>query len=80
MEEMQERKRGKYAPLVTECRRLGWKAHCEPIEVDCRGFAGGAPGSGTHRNLWAAESPGHQEHLGRPKKASGWLWIKRGDK
>ena len=39
MEEVQERKRAKYANLVAECRRNGWKAHCEPVEVGCRGFA-----------------------------------------
>ncbi|KAI4881121.1 hypothetical protein NFI96_020513, partial [Prochilodus magdalenae] len=38
MEEAKERKKAKYADL--ECRRNGWKARCEPIEVGCMGFAG----------------------------------------
>ena len=40
IEEAQERKRAKYADLVAECRRNGWKARCKPIEVGSRGFAG----------------------------------------
>lgn len=33
MEEANERKRLKYQELVEECRRRGWKAHCELTEV-----------------------------------------------
>ncbi|KAJ8002290.1 hypothetical protein DPEC_G00178350 [Dallia pectoralis] len=40
IEEAKERKRAKYAELVEECRKNGWRACCEPIEVGCRGFAG----------------------------------------
>lgn len=71
---MQERKRSKYAPLVTECRRLGWKAHCEPIEVDCRGFAGGTLGSVGSRE---ARPP---RTSWKAQKGFRWLWIKWGDK
>lgn len=31
-------KKAKYLELVEECRRYGWKAHCESIEVGSRGF------------------------------------------
>ena len=33
LEEAQERKRAKYADLVADCWRQGWKARCEPVEV-----------------------------------------------
>lgn len=79
-EETQERKRAKYTPLVTECWRLGWKAHCEPTEVDCRGFAGPS----LHRVLGLLGICGQQR--GRATKnileASKRLpgdWITRGD-
>lgn len=38
MEEAHERKKAKYLQLVEACREIGWGAHCEPAEVDCRGF------------------------------------------
>lgn len=40
MEEAHEQKKAKYADLVAECRRNGWQARCELIEVGYRGFAG----------------------------------------
>ncbi len=40
MEEAHDCKTYKYLELSGECRRNGWKAHCEPIEAGCRGFAG----------------------------------------
>jgi len=40
IEEANKRKREKYAELVEECRRNGWRARCQPIEMGCRGFAG----------------------------------------
>ncbi|KAK0149243.1 hypothetical protein N1851_010225 [Merluccius polli] len=81
IEEAHERKRAKYAELSSECRNNGWKAHCEPVEVGCQGFAGrsllqtlkllGVKGlqlkKATTNILEAAE------------RASRWLWIRRGD-
>ncbi|XP_034041955.1 uncharacterized protein nms [Thalassophryne amazonica] len=40
MEEAQERKKAKYADLVTECRRKGWKTCCKPFEVPPHGADG----------------------------------------
>lgn len=37
MEEANERL--KHRKRVEECQRKGWKAHWEPREVGCRGFA-----------------------------------------
>ena len=81
MEEAQERKRAKYADLVAECRRNGWKARCEPIEVGCRGFAG----KSLHRVLGLLGIGGlHRQRaikniLEAAERASRWLWLRRGD-
>ena len=40
MEEVSERKREKYAELVEECGRQGWRVRCFAIEVGGSGFAG----------------------------------------
>lgn len=41
MEDEQARKKAKHAALLhAACARNKGKARCEPIEVDCRGFAG----------------------------------------
>lgn len=81
LEEANERKRSKYAELVTECRIKGWKARCEPVEVGCRGFAGqslprtlklfGVKGQLCRRAI--------KNILEAAEKASRWLWIRRGD-
>ena len=81
MEEAQERKRAKYADLVADCRRNGWKARCEPIEIGCRGFAG----KSLHRVLGLLGICGlHRRRatkniLEAAEKASRWLWLRRGD-
>ncbi|XP_063049947.1 tripartite motif-containing protein 16-like [Engraulis encrasicolus] len=81
MEEAQERKRAKYADLVAECRRNGWIARCEPIEVGCRGFAGRS----LHRVLGLLGIHGlHRRRatkniLEAAEKASRWLWLRRGE-
>ncbi len=77
MEEAQERKKAKYADLVAECWRNGWKARCKPTEVGCRGFAG----QSLHRVLGLLGICGL--HRRRAKKnimerASRWLWLRRG--
>ncbi|KAI4881119.1 hypothetical protein NFI96_020517, partial [Prochilodus magdalenae] len=81
MEEAKERKKAKYADLVAECRRNGWKARCEPIEVGCRGFAG----QSLHRVLGLLGICGlHRQRamkniMEAAEKASRWLWLRRGD-
>ncbi|XP_063080140.1 uncharacterized protein LOC134470047 [Engraulis encrasicolus] len=81
MEEAQERKRAKYADLVAECRRNGWSARCEPIEVGCRGFAGRS----LHRVLGLLGIRGlHRRRatkniLEAAERASRWLWLRRGE-
>ena len=78
MEEASERKREKYAELVEECQRRGWRAQCLPIEVGGRGFAGrslcrayllGITGVRKRRAISAASEAA--------EKASRWLWIRR---
>ena len=81
MEEANERKRAKYANLVEECRRRGWRARCVPIEVGCRGFAAqslckaysmlGVTGARQRKAI--------KTTIEAAEKASRWLWIKRGD-
>ena len=39
MEEASKHTWLKYQDLIEACQRKVWKAHCEPIEVECRGFA-----------------------------------------
>lgn len=39
IEEAHKHEKAKYLKLAEECRRTGWKAHCKPMEVGCRGFA-----------------------------------------
>ena len=79
MEEASERKREKYAELVEECRRRGWRARCLPIEVGGRGFAGkslckaysllGITGARKRRAISAASEAA--------ERVSQWLWIQR---
>lgn len=38
IKEANEWKWSKYQELLEECRRAGWKARCEPIEVGCSVF------------------------------------------
>ncbi|XP_031136520.1 uncharacterized protein LOC116036966, partial [Sander lucioperca] len=78
MQEASERKREKYAELVEECRRQGWRAQCLSIEVGGRGFAGkslcraysllGITGARKRRAISTASEAA--------EKAS-WLWIRR---
>ncbi|XP_049324773.1 uncharacterized protein LOC125789951 [Astyanax mexicanus] len=81
MEEANERKRLKYQELVEECQRKGWKAHCVPIEVGCRGFAArslcktytllGVTGAAKRRAIKSATEAA--------ERASRWIWIKRSE-
>lgn len=38
MDKANEQKHAKYQELVEQCKKQGWQAHCEPIEVSCRKF------------------------------------------
>ena len=38
VEEAHERKKEKYEELVMQSEECGWRAHCYPFEVGCRGF------------------------------------------
>ena len=40
MEEVHERKRGKYGELEAECQEKGWRVSCQPFELGCRGYLG----------------------------------------
>ncbi|KAI4901997.1 hypothetical protein NFI96_003043 [Prochilodus magdalenae] len=81
MEEGNERKRLKYDELVEDCRREGWKARCEPIEVGCRGFAArslckiytllGITGAAKRKAIKSTTEAG--------ERASRWIWIKRSE-
>lgn len=81
IEEAYERKKAKYADLVTECWSNGWKARCEPVEVGCQGFAG--------RSVQRTLNLLGMKRLQRKRairnilettgKALQWLWIQRGD-
>ncbi|XP_048863711.1 uncharacterized protein LOC125738598 [Brienomyrus brachyistius] len=81
MEEANERKRLKYQELIEECRRRGWKARCEPIEVGCRGFAA--------RSLCkvytllgitgAAKRKAIKSTTEAAERASRWIWMKRSE-
>ncbi|XP_053183947.1 LOW QUALITY PROTEIN: uncharacterized protein LOC128367182 [Scomber japonicus] len=82
MEEANERKRLKYQELTEECRRRGWKARCEPVEVGCRGFAArslckiytllGITGAAKRRAI--------KSTVEAAERASRWIWIKRSEK
>ncbi|KAI4877591.1 hypothetical protein NFI96_020647, partial [Prochilodus magdalenae] len=81
MEEAKERTKAKYADLVADWRRNGWKARCETIEVGGRGFAGQA----LHRVLGLLGICGlHRRRAMKniteaAEKASRWLWLRKGD-
>lgn len=75
-----EDKKATYLELGEERGRHGWRAHCEPIEVGCRGFAG----QSLHQTLSLLGIRGLKERratkniIKAEEKASRWLWIKSG--
>ena len=81
MDEANDRKRTKYQELVDDCKRQGWRTHCEPLEVGCRGFAGrslckvytllGLTGEAKKKAIRSATEAA--------EKATRWLWIKRAE-
>ncbi|XP_028310814.1 uncharacterized protein LOC114468234 [Gouania willdenowi] len=81
LEEAFERKLSKYAGLVSDCQRAGWRARCFPVEVGCRGFAArsltralsclGIEGERRRRAIRSTTDAA--------ERASRWLWLKRGE-
>ena len=82
IQESHELKYAKYDPIILEAKRKGWDAHCFPIEVGCRGFAGRSL-SGLLRALGFTASMRKATISKCTKEAeqsSRWLWIKRDQK
>lgn len=81
IKEVNERKQSRYQELVKECRRTGWKARCEPIEVGHRYFAGRLLCKvytllGITR---ASKRKAMKATMEAAERASRWLWLKRSD-
>ena len=78
MQEANERKKTKYAPLMTECAEKQWQVHCLPFEVGCRGFVGTSLMTFlhklgiTHRERKSVCKAASNAAL----KASTWIWTK----
>lgn len=67
-----ERKKAKYAGLVEDCHRNGWRTWCLPMEAGCRGSQGGP--SAKHTSLGHSKCPevtSHQEYI-----QFSWLYNK----
>lgn len=81
LEEGHKHKKAKYLKLVEQCRRHGWKACCEPIEVGCRGFVGQSLHQTLSllgiRGLWEREAT--ENITEAVEKAPRWLQIKKFD-
>ena len=68
-----------YQELVEQCKMKGWWAHCDPIEISCRGFMGqslckalnklGLTGKDKRTSIRVITDDA--------ERASRWLWIKR---
>jgi len=81
IDEVNERKRAKYAELVEECRSNGWRARWGHIEMECRGFAGqslcrvyntlGITGASRRRAIKLVTEAA--------EVASRWVWVRRGE-
>ena len=78
MQEANERKKTKYAPLMTECAGKQWQVHCLPFEVGCHGFVGTSLMTFLHK-LGIT----HRERKSVCKaqsdaalRASTWIWAK----
>lgn len=81
MEESHELKAARYEMLVEEVRQNGWKVHCFPVEVGCRGFP-----SRSLRRMWkalgmlpskirtACKRTGEEA-----ERCSRWLWLRHKD-
>ncbi len=82
LEAAYERKKAKYADLVTECRESGWSVRLYPVEVGARGFVGRSSSCLLQvLELWRATlSRSTKELSEEAEKASNWLWLKRRDK
>ena len=79
VEEAHERKKEKYEELVMQCKECGWRAHCYPFEVGCRGFVArsttsflcclGVVGKEKRRVCKRLEEAA--------ESGSAWIWWKR---
>ncbi len=81
LEAAYERKKAKYADLVTECRESGWSVRLCPVEVRARGFVGRSA-SCLIKDMGlrgATLSISTKELSEEAEKASHWLWLKRQD-
>lgn len=67
MEEANEHKQLKYQELVEQCQRNGWRGHCEPLEVGCRGFAAHSLCKAYTPSLEQREESHQLHHRGRGK-------------
>ena len=78
MKEANERKKNKYASLMTECTEKQWQVHCLPFEVGCRGFVGTSLMTFlhklgiTHRERKSVCKAASDAAL----RASTWIWAK----
>ncbi len=70
-------KEGQVRCSVAECQENGWKAHCESVEVGCRGFGG----QSLHRvlgllgNCRLQRCRAIKNMLEAAEKASQWLFY-----
>ncbi len=78
IDERHEFKRAKYLDLVHECETRGWRVHCFPFEVGCRGFPSNSlplffsrlgAGSRLRRRLLAQAADA-------ASRGSAWVWRK----
>lgn len=74
-----KKNRAKYEDLVNQCRRQGWRAQCEPIEVSCRGFAGQPLCRATSllRVTGVDKRKATRNTVEAAEKALRWLWINK---
>ena len=78
MQEANECKKTKYAPLMTECAEKQWQVHCLPFEVGCRGFAGTSLMTFLHKlGITHRESKFVCKSVSNAAlRASTWIWAK----
>ncbi len=78
IDERHEYKRSEYLDLVHECETRGWKVHCFPFEVGCKGFPSTSlplffyrlgAGSRLRRRLLAQAAD-------TASRGSAWVWRK----
>ena len=81
IEAARARKNKRYDQLVDDCKKAGWTAWHNPIEVGCRGFVG------VRFRQWLLETGFSSREAAKlirdvqeaAEKASHWVWLKRND-